>query len=220
MCSSAQCCELGKGSLGEPTWQWQVLMWSLVLWRALLWLTSANTFNSDKPKDLAFITSRVYGWSEFSFFILFLIVTKIPCNWGERAASSVSVTYFGICCRAVARSACGVGSFSPISFAFPTVKCYRSLFLSRFSPFLCSWLVFHSRYPFLGTFEKKLSQRHVSCVLLGFYLVLVTAWLLHRKKLLPGPSADSMREHFHRIDIEECVWQIKPTLELFMPWIE
>lgn len=81
--------------------------------------------------------------------------------------------------------------------------------ISLFSPFLCPWLAFHSRYPFVGTFEKRLSQSHVSCVLVGIYLAhhsLTCSW---EEIVLPGPSTDSMRERFHRIETEVCLWQIK-----------
>lgn len=200
--ASALCWE--KAAMEEPAGWWQAGNVLLV------------PFNSDKPGF--YYKSSLWKKWVFQFLFFFWLLPKYHAL--RRTCCILWVCHiFWICCRAVARSACAVGSFSPTSIAFPTVNAIiPCLSLSLFSPFPCSWLAFHPRHPFLGTLEKRLWQSHVSWVLVGIYLAhhsLTCSW---EEIVLPGPSTDSMREHFHRIETEVCLWQIKPTLDLLMSW--
>lgn len=66
--------------MGEQHGDGRLQMCSLLLWRVLLGLSSANTFSSDKPKDLAFITSLAHGGREILIFILFFFLLPLKCH--------------------------------------------------------------------------------------------------------------------------------------------
>lgn len=157
------------------------------------------------------------SFSILFFFFFFLIATKIPCSWGERAVSFMSDTYFGIFCRAVACT-CSCRLIQSHLYCISYSEMLLFLISLSFLSLPVFLIYFPFQIPILKNFWEKASKE--ACVILvGIYLAhhsLTCSW---EEIVLPGPSTDSMREHFHRIETEAYLWKIKPTLDLFMSWM-